>query len=305
MHNSSLNDQALPITATKVLFPQHVFSATATIQNSGLDSKGCWFITDLTPFHPVSHIWPDHPADRGHIEFEGQSLPVIDCQTGAVNTTTGEVQIGEAITARRSDEDWLFVVVHYVQRTTPLPQRELVELQVDPAYQHALSLGHTAGHLASMALNKVLAKSYWRKEADRRDPLGQPDFNSYAQQKSEVTEFQCVDLYRLGKTLRKRGLNSAEVVDDLPIIVSSVNEQLAAWLSQPSVVHLRCEGERLTDSRYWECQLSEESQRAIMPCGGTHVTHLKAFESISVDLILVDHQTIKMHTCAKPAAVKD
>ncbi|HHQ4737752.1 TPA: hypothetical protein ACSP5K_002946, partial [Aeromonas veronii] len=28
-------------------------------------------VTDLTPFHPQSHLWPDQPGDVGHARWEG------------------------------------------------------------------------------------------------------------------------------------------------------------------------------------------------------------------------------------------
>ncbi len=46
-----------------------------------------------------------------------------------------------------------------------------LELSVDKEYQASLEPWTGAGHIAFLALNKALAESYWRKDADRKDPL--------------------------------------------------------------------------------------------------------------------------------------
>jgi alanyl-tRNA synthetase len=200
------------------------------------------------------------------------------------------------IPVKRDEEGWVFVVVHCIENSlSDLSDNQSVRLSTDKHYQQALSRGHSAGHLAYLALNKVLNDTYWRKDADRKDPHGNYDFNSYAQVTSFVTEDSCHDVYRLGKTLRKRGLNSAQVLDDLSLIAARVNEQLAQWLELNAAVTMRCEGEFLTSSRYWSCDLAEASI-ATIPCGGTHVSSLSEFQSIDVQLVQLDEQNIEMQT---------
>lgn len=148
-------------------------------------------------------------------------------------------------------------------------------------------------------MNKVLAQGYWRKDADRKDPHGYYDFNSYAQESSFVTPECCLDIYRLGKTLRKRGLNSADVVENIHEIESEVNVQLERWLARGTEIFMNCHGEYLTDSRYWQCDLGEAST-AIIPCGGTHAAGLSEMKEIAVTLVLLDEQTIEMHTQVTP-----
>lgn len=114
-----------------------------------------------------------------------------------------------------------------------------IVLSVDKEYQASLSRGHSAGHIASLALNKVLAESYWRKDADRKDPLGSYDFNSYAQVTSFVTQELCTDKYRLGKTLKKRGLNVADLLANLDGIEANINQMIADWLVEPLPVVMR------------------------------------------------------------------
>lgn len=301
----------MPVTPTKIVFCSGIYDQTAIIQKVKFEHDHCFIVTDSTPFHPVSHIWADHPADRGSLTIHKQIYPVIDCQVGAVELATGELFVGQAIPVKRGEAGWAFVVVHVLHTTTDetLPSLDdstvkegiVVELSVELPYRHALSRGHSAGHLASMALNKVLAEHYWRKAPSNVDPLGNHDFNGYAQEISLVSEDGCYDRYRLGKSLRKRGFNSAEMLNDLDTININVNQQLKEWILLDSPVVMRCEGESLTDSRYWQCELGE-SQMAVMPCGGTHVQSLAEFQQIEVRLTQIDDQYIEMHTHVIPTS---
>lgn len=263
------------------------------------DDGNTYLVTEQTPFHPVSHIWPDHPADRGQVKINGKVFPVVDCLVGAVELCSLELYLGQAIPVKRDEYGYAFVVVHVVKGKVNIDTDTQLELCVDKAYQQALSRGHSAGHLAYLALNKVLVNGgYWRKKADRKDPHGNYDFNSYAQQTSVVTQDLCVDHYRLGKTLRKRGLNSVEVLNSLETIVAQVNQQLVQWLEKKSEVSMECQGEALTNSRYWHCDLGEDAP-AVIPCGGTHVQSLQEFSTIEVRLTQLDALNVEMHTHVK------
>ncbi|HCG5237196.1 TPA: alanyl-tRNA editing protein [Vibrio parahaemolyticus] len=288
----------MTITATQTRFCHQTWQLDAQIQLVQNHNEVTYVVTDVTPFHPVSHIWPDHPADKGILVFNDQQFEVIGCQVGAIEVATGELFVGAAIPVKRDTEGWLFVVVHVLALVDTLSQGTRVTLKVDKEYQQALSRGHSAGHLAYLALNKVLADGYWRKDADRKDPHGYYDFNSYAQETSFVTPDKCVDTYRLGKTLRKRGLNSADMLSDLSDIEHKVNAQLSEWLQRKETIIIECHGDNLTDSRYWKCDLGE-GEIAVIPCGGTHAGHLNEFASIQVTLIECDPQTIEMHTEVK------
>ncbi|WP_033003917.1 metal-dependent hydrolase [Vibrio azureus] len=289
----------MSITATKIRFCHQMWQLETTVQQVQSTTDMTYVITETTPFHPVSHIWPDHPADRGSLMINGKKLDVIDCQVGAIELASGALHVGQAIPVKRDTQGWVFVVVHVLSWTEAVVVGDVVSLQVDKEFQLSLSRGHSAGHIAYLALNKVLAQNYWRKDADRKDPHGNYDFNSYAQETSFVTPDKCLDTYRLGKTLRKRGLNSAEVVNDLESIENQVNLLLKGWIQRKVPVSIQCHGEALTDSRYWECDLGEEST-AVIPCGGTHITHLNEIESVKVRLLMQDTQTIEMHTHVVP-----
>ncbi len=285
----------MTITATKTRFCHQTWQLEAHVQFVQSTSEATHVVTDVTPFHPVSHIWPDHPADKGTMTVNGKSFDVIDCQVGAVELASGELYVGQTIPVKRDTEGWAFVVVHVLPFTDTFGAGDIALLDVDKEYQLSLSRGHSAGHIAYLALNKVLAQNYWRKDADRKDPHGNYDFNSYAQETSFVTPDKCLDTYRLGKTLRKRGLNSADMLSDLKSIEQQVNVLLGDWLKRDVAITVDCHGEYLTDSRYWQCDLGE-GEIAVIPCGGTHASHLSDFGSIHVTLVEIDSQTIEMHT---------
>ncbi|MGL6025612.1 MAG: alanyl-tRNA editing protein, partial [Vibrio sp.] len=187
--------------ATEVTFPQGITTLDSQIMLCQPHSAGGDVVTYRTPFHPVSHIWPDHPADRGLLIWQGEQYPLSQCLVGAIEQASGRLYVGEDIPVKRSESGWVFVVVHRLDVVSAALQvGDHVQLIVDAAYQASLSRGHSAGHLAYLALNKVLAQSYWRKDAERKDAHGYFDFNSYAQVSSYVTPDCSTDSYRLGKT---------------------------------------------------------------------------------------------------------
>ncbi|WP_372384630.1 alanyl-tRNA editing protein [Vibrio sp. BS-M-Sm-2] len=296
MTTSDLITQAQAITPTITQFCHQAWQLTAKALYVESDSSKTYLINDVTPFHPVSHIWPDHPADQGFVTVGDVQYSVEDCLVGAIEQSTGKLHIAADIPVKRDAEGWAFVVVHQLPASASMINvNDEVVLSVDKEYQASLSRGHSAGHIAFLALNKVLAESYWRKDADRKDPLGSYDFNSYAQVTSFVTPELCTDKYRLGKTLKKRGLNVADMLANLEGIEADINQMISGWLTQSTPVAMRLEGEALTDSRYWEWQLDAETLVSI-PCGGTHIENTSELNALSVKLTQLDDQHIEMLT---------
>ena len=286
------------MTPTISQFCHQIWQLNSEVLLVELGADYLYVVTHTSPFHPVSHIWPDHPADKGTID----GYPVVDCQVGAVEVSTGQLYVGDSIPVKRNQPGWNFVVVHCLARESKtIEVNQMVNLAVDKAYQLSLSRGHSAGHLSSLALNKVLTQQgFWRKDAERKDPHGNYDFNSYAQVSSFVSPEKCIDHYRLGKTIRKRGLNSHEMLDKLKSIEVLVNQQLCVWVGLKSPVEIRCEGDKLIDSRYWHCNLGESTE-AVIPCGGTHVSSLGEYCQITVSLRCIDEHNIEMHTDVIPS----
>ena len=296
MTTSDLITQAEVITPTITQFCHQIWQLKAKVLHIESDENKTYLITDVTPFHPVSHIWPDHPADQGFVTVGDVQYPVEDCLVGAIEQSTGKLCIAADIPVKRDAEGWVFVVVHQLSASASMINiHDEIVLSVDKEYQSSLSRGHSAGHIASLALNKVLAESYWRKDADRKDPLGSYDFNSYAQMTSFVTQELCTDKYRLGKTLKKRGLNVADLLANLDGIETDINQMISGWLAEPTPVAMRLEGEALTDSRYWEWQLDADTLVSI-PCGGTHIENTSELKALSVKLTQLDDQHIEMLT---------
>lgn len=288
------------ITPTKVIFTQNQWQInTKIVCTVAAETSGTWIVVEQTPFHPVSHIWPDHPADRGQLIYQAVTYAVIDCVVGAIEIATQQLYIANDIPVKRDTEGWVFVVVHYIESALSITVGEEITLVVDKVYQQSLSRGHSGGHLSSLALNKVLHTDFWRKDPSRRDELGHYDFHSYAQEKSIVSENCSTDHYRLGKTLRKRGLNSAEMVADLAQITLRINQQLAQWIQLATPIVMRREGDTLTDSRYWQCDLGIEGMVEI-PCGGTHASSLVEYQTLTVEFEVISDQELIMITTAIP-----
>ncbi|MDD9176948.1 alanyl-tRNA editing protein [Aliivibrio finisterrensis] len=285
----------IQLSATEILFCHNTWQSNSIVKLIKETEQGKWVVTKETPFHPVSHIWPDHPEDKGVLQINNVEYPVLTCQTGAIELSTGELYIGKDIPIKRGEAGWIFVVSHLISKDTDIAVENTVELKVDKEYQDSLSRGHSAGHIAYLALNKVLHANYWRKDADRKDELGHYNFNSYAQETSFVTEDHCEDVYRLGKTLRKRGLNSAEMMSDLESIAAQVNQQICVWLALENEVSIECEGKALTDSRYWIADFGIDGV-AKLPCGGTHVSSFKEYQEINVQLNAQGEQELLMLT---------
>jgi alanyl-tRNA synthetase len=237
-------------------------------------------VTDLTPFHPQSHLWPDQPGDVGTVYWEGVEAAAGPCRMGAISPA-GELFVDTDIPVKRGAEDWAFVVVHPLVGMHSLVVGSRVELKVDAAARRALSLGHSGCHLAALALNRVLVP-YWRKEVNERDALDQPDFDRLAIQTSRVEPNGSREQYRIGKSLRKKGVNSEVLLAELAQIEERINRQLADWLSAGGEIRRSRAGEAIIDSRYWHCML--EGKEVTIPCGGTHVTKLAELGQVRVQL---------------------
>ncbi len=237
-------------------------------------------VTDLTPFHPQSHLWPDQPGDVGTVRWEGGEAAVGPCRMGAISPD-GELFVDQAIPVKRGAEGWHFVVVHPLAGHCALPVGSQVTLQVDAEARHALSLGHSGCHLVALALNRALTP-YWRKETSELDALGQPDFDRLAIQHSRVEPRGSKEQYRIGKSLRKKGINSEALLADLDRIALQVNEQLMRWLKEGGEIRRSRAGDAIIDSRYWHGILG--GREITIPCGGTHVGNLTELGQVQVTL---------------------
>lgn len=261
---------------TVVTYPAGATTSRGTVVHVGEAPDGLLAIVlDQTAFHPVDTAWPDQPADRGTLEIAGSRHRVVGAVVGASQGDT--LALGPDVPVRTGTEGWTFVVAHLVEPGTPIAVGDTAEVTVDAAHRAALSAGHTACHLAALALDAALAGA-WRKEAPS-DALGAPAFDALAIQESRILPDGSRDVYRIGKSLRRKGFDPA-ALDDLDALVARVDAQLAAWIAAGGAVHVEPEGPTLADRRTWVCELPGGPAR--IPCGGTHVTGLGELAAVHV-----------------------
>ena len=273
----------LPERDTRVTYPDGALTASTRVLHVAPAGDGrVAVITESTSFHPVDAAWPDQPADAGVIRSGAGEFPVRDAVVAA---TDGEVlHLGADIPVRTGTEGWAFVVAHLVDEGTAIAEGDEVEIEADAATRHALSTGHTACHLAALALNRVLADR-WSKAA-REDALGSPDFDGIAIASSRIVPNGSVDRYRLNKSLRRAGFDTASLQGDLDGLRHAVAAQLEQWIATGATVRVERDGDGLTDRRSWVCELPDGTAR--LPCGGTHLTSLVELATVTPGFTLVD-----------------
>jgi alanyl-tRNA synthetase len=258
-------------------------------------------VANKTAFHPLDHSWPDQPSDRGTITINAQQFEIGDAISGAIGPDDTALLLGEAIPVHRGEPGWTFVVAHRVSSTAAWADPTAgtpVRFAVDEPYRNSLSAAHTACHLMSLALNEHLS-GFWSKTV-KLDSLGHSDFDQAAVTESRITPFASVDHYRLGKSLRKSGFNSALLAEWTPKIQESVNATLAKWLTADCPVQVETDGPYLSDRRWWVCELPEGTAR--IPCGGTHPHTTGAIGSVTVTLELLPSE-LTARTVMTPASV--
>lgn len=286
------------VPATRVTFAGGAVEGAGTVQRIEASSGGAVVVVDETPFHPVDHTWPDQPGDSGEIRLDGRGVRVVEAVMAALSAD-GEFAVGADIPVKRGAEGWTWLVGHRLDGDAPawLVEGARVELAVDEARRARLSRGHTACHLASLALDLALA-DLWRKEPGT-DALGNPDFEGRANQTSRIGEDGAVDEYRLGKSLRRAGFDTETFSATLGDREAAINARLAQWVASGAVSRVVPEGPTIVDRRTWHSELPEGT--ADILCGGTHAGSLDEFASISVSLDLSDPQLLVMTTTAVAA----
>lgn len=285
--------------STVVSFAGGDVSGSSTVTRVEPTAAGAVVVVDATPFHPVDHTWPDQPGDSGEIALDGSVIRVSEAVMAAVSAD-GEFAVGSDIPVKRGAEGWTWLVGHPLEGEVPswLVEGVRVELSVDSPRRAGLSRGHTACHLASLALDLALA-DLWRKDPGT-DALGAPDFEGKANQSSRIHADGAVDEYRLGKSLRRAGFDTETFASTLADRESSINERLAEWVASGATSRVVPEGPTIVDRRSWHCELPDGTAEIL--CGGTHVASLAEFVSISVTLDLSAPQLLVMTMRAVPAS---
>jgi alanyl-tRNA synthetase len=271
----------LPTSDTRVSYPAGAVTGTATVLHTEPQEDGrIAVLLDATPCHPVDAGWPDQGPDRATVSWGHSVADVLDCVVGATDGI--QLHLGADVAVRKGAEGWAFVVAHLMEVAPPVGQE--VTVTVDADYRRELSIGHTACHLASLALNRAMADR-WTKEAVP-DALGSPGFDQAANASSTIIQNGSVDTYRLNKSLRRKGFTTDGIAEALPEVTDAVNAQLASWVATDSPVRIDREGELLTDRRSWVCTLPDGE--AVIPCGGTHATRLGELGQLAATLELDD-----------------
>lgn len=268
---------ALPTSDTRVGYPDGAVASSGTVLHvEPLAGGRSAVLLDRTAAHPVDTAWPDQPADRGRMLWGGVEAALVDIVTGGIHE--GRLLLGPELPVRSGTEGWVFVVGHVVDGATP-SVGEVVEVEVDAAHRHALSAGHTACHLASLALDAALADA-WSKPV-RLDALGAPGFDGAASQSSRIEPFGSLDVYRIGKSLRRAGFDPA-ALDDPDAVAARANALLARWVASGAPVRVERDDDALSARRTWVCELPGDEAR--IPCGGTHLTSLAELTAVTVTL---------------------
>lgn len=282
--------------STLVSFPDGALTGEGEVLL--VDQTAAIVVVDATPFHPVDHTWPDQPGDSGAITVGDVQVSVTEAVMAAISDE-GALAVGSDIPVKRGGEGWTWMVGHRTEGAIPagIAVGARVTLTVDADRRASLSRGHTACHLASLALDAALA-DLWRKEIGT-DPLGNPDFEGKANQSSRIHADGSVDEYRLGKSLRKAGFDSEGFAATLAERETQINDTLAGWIASAGRSRINVDGPSIIDRRTWRCTLPEGEVGFL--CGGTHVRSLAEFSSIRVALDLSDPQLLVMTTTVTPA----
>lgn len=266
----------LPTTDTVVTYCSGTAPAGDTTSESrvihveSLDDGRVAVLLDRTACHPVDAGWPDQGPDQGVLDAGDLTIEILDAVVAA---TDGEALfLGSDIPVRKGTEGWAFVVAHVVDADAGLTEGDTVTVEVDAAHRTALSAGHTACHLASLALDAALAGA-WSKE--------NRGFDAAANETSTIREHGARDTYRVGKSLRKAGFDPA-ALDDPDAVAATVNATLASWVAAGGAIRIDRDGDLLTDRRYWVADLP--SGEARLACGGTHVTSIAELGAVTVTL---------------------
>lgn len=284
----------LPSTDTTVLYPDGSLASTGVVlHREDLADGRAAILLDTTAFHPVDAAWPDQPADRGTIAREGSDGSAVEILDAVVAATDGtSLHIGSDVPVKKGTEGWAFVVAHLVDGSAEVREGDAVTIDVDADYRRSLSAGHTACHLASLALNRALSGA-WRKDV-LADAAGSPNFDALAIESSTIVPDGSVDVYRIGKSLRKRGFDP-ESLTDLDAVTERANSALSAWIASGAPASVERPNSLLTGRRAWVCDLPDG--RVSIPCGGTHIGPLDAFDafdalSVTIEAEQVDGATI-------------
>ncbi|MEW6685791.1 MAG: hypothetical protein AB1393_06240 [Candidatus Edwardsbacteria bacterium] len=251
-------------------------------------------VTDKSPFHPLDYFWKDQPGDRGLIKTEDVTLKISDTVTWPIQKQSQTLSYSPNLNIKRSDPNYILLTAHVIETITKggdiFPLEEIfslgligknVRMEVDKEYRDSLSRPHSASHLMSLALNKVL-DPLWRKDYSR-DSLGNRNFDSAAISRSTISPNVSTDTYRLGDSLRKKGFSSDVLLANIEEYSKKIEETIAEWCKLKDVeVIMNGKGDFL--GSYWTWNTIVDGKNVSIPCGGTHVGRIGEIVPISIEM---------------------
>lgn len=204
--------------------------------------------------------------------------------------------IGEEAKAVRKGQG---VVIHIVQSDYDIGAYvgEKARFTVESHRRKKLSVPHTVAHLAALALNAA-SVPYWTKDFVDLDSLGRPNLDKAAIAKSSIEPAVSTDVYRLGKSLKKKGYDRDDFLNNLEAVGVEINRMICRWLEAKALVSLVPSEGLLDGVRQWRCNL--DGTEVIIPCGGPHVGSLSDIGDVKITLAPLEEGFV-MKTWAREA----
>ncbi|CDG22878.1 conserved protein of unknown function [Xenorhabdus poinarii G6] len=238
-------------------------------------------ITENSPFYPKNYKWGDQKSDVGIIAVNHHRLNVVKTYTAAI--IDGQIYIDQNIPNKLDSADKL-IPAHYLVSLNGVEEKTIignnVKLSVDADARHKISAAHSMAHFMSLALNKA-ANKYWNKDYDT-DSLGNFNFDKASIFKSSISELQSVDIYRLGKSIKKKGFDKTVFLQNLNGVSEEINLTLNHWLSIGCEIQVEYTSKNISDLRLWKSTI--ENHPIIIPCGGTHISNTEEIKDAKVEI---------------------
>ncbi|MFN7709407.1 MAG: hypothetical protein ACK5O7_00375 [Holosporales bacterium] len=253
-------------------------------------APAAYLIVDQTPFHPVDPHWQDQPGDRGTIAWSTKTWQIEDTHVIGVDLQQ-QWFVHTDVKQSWQDPNMTYLVGHKLTSSAELSEAELealkgqtVTLSIDEAYRASVERPHSAVHLSSLLFNELVQPYIGKADKLRKDARGYADFDKDCIVTSTLQDYQSIDTYRMGNSYRKKaGLNQVKLREDLPGIIVSLNERLAAFIRSAGQATMSPDYPvALHERRFWKTEIDQKP--ISIPCGGTHLRDLSSLESVEVRL---------------------
>ncbi|RAW96404.1 hypothetical protein CKY04_15280 [Photorhabdus sp. S8-52] len=242
---------------------------------------GAILITQDSPFYPKNYKWPDQLHDNGIISIDDKELAVTKVYTTGL--IDGHLYIDQEIT-KQATPPAKIMPAHYLPDLQGISERDLigktVTLSVNDKTRYRVSATHSMAHFMSLSLNKA-TNHIWSKVYDT-DDLGNYNLDKAAIYQSSITELQSIDIYRFGKSIKKKGFDENILIENLDKINREVNNTLNNWLSQGAEITIEYQSKEINDTRLWKSTI--DSTVVTIPCGGTHINNINEVKGVNVEI---------------------